>query len=169
MYQFQQDPGYGFRLKEGLNALDRTAAARGGLLGGNQLRGAVQYGQELGSQEYLNAFNRYQTERAARLNPLQSLAGMGQSTANIIGQAGQNMANNVGNAYMNQGVNAANASLIGSNARASAYGDLADIASKGLNRYLRQPNYLSGYGAKGYGAGGGRGLDYSSNMQEYGI
>lgn len=135
MDQFQQDPGYGFRLKEGLNALDRTAAARGGMLGGNQLRGAVQYGQELGSQEYQNAFNRYQTERNARLNPLQSLAGYGQTGANNIGQMGQNYATNAGNAYMNQGVNAANASLVGANARASSYGDIASTLEKRFSNY----------------------------------
>lgn len=90
MEQFQQDPGYGFRFKEGLRALESSAAARGGLLSGNQMRGVTRFGQELGSQEYTNAFNRYQAERAARLNPLQSLAGMGQTTATTLAnQAGQ--------------------------------------------------------------------------------
>ena len=32
MDKFTQDPGYAFRLSEGMKALDRTAAARGGLL-----------------------------------------------------------------------------------------------------------------------------------------
>lgn len=90
MQQFQADPGYQFRLQEGMKALDRTAAARGGLLSGATLRGAQRYGQDLGSQEYTNAFNRYQAERAARLNPLQSLAGMGQTNAATMAQqAGQ--------------------------------------------------------------------------------
>lgn len=101
MEQFQADPGYGFRLREGLRALDQSAAARGGLLSGNQLRGVTQFGQELGSQEYTNAFNRYQAERAARLNPLQSLVGVGQTNAaNIASQAGtygQSMAQNAAN------------------------------------------------------------------------
>jgi len=98
MQQFQQDPGYGFRLKEGQQALDRSAAARGGLISGAALKAATRYGQDMGSQEYTNAFNRYQTERAARLNPLQSLTGMGQTTANTLGSAGQKMASNVGEA-----------------------------------------------------------------------
>jgi hypothetical protein len=113
MQQFQADPGYAFRLQEGMKALDRTAAARGGLLSGATLRGAQRYGQELGSQEFTNAFNRYQAERQARLNPLQSLAGMSQTSANMLtgaaGQYGQNMAENaaaMGNirasGYMNQ-------------------------------------------------------------------
>src|SRR5574343_122984 len=32
MEKFQEDPGYAFRMSEGLKALDRTAAARGGLI-----------------------------------------------------------------------------------------------------------------------------------------
>ena len=99
MDQFQQDPGYAFRLSEGMKALDRTAAARGGLLSGATLKGAQRYGQEMGSQEYMNAFNRYQTERAAQLNPLQSLAGVGQTATGALtnaagaygAQTGQNL------------------------------------------------------------------------------
>lgn len=113
MRQFQADPGYQFRLSEGMKALDRSAAARGGLLSGATLRGAQRYGQGLAADEYTNAFNRYQAERAARLNPLQSLAGMGQTTANTLGtqagQMGQSMAQGaaqMGNirasGYMNQ-------------------------------------------------------------------
>jgi len=87
---FQQDPGYAFRQSEGLKALDRSAAARGNLLSGSTLKGVQRFGQDLASQEYQNAFNRYQTERAAKLNPLQSLMGAGQSAANVMtGAAGQ--------------------------------------------------------------------------------
>jgi hypothetical protein len=141
MNQFQQDPGYAFRLKEGQQALDRSAAARGGLISGNALKAAQRYGQEMGSQEYMNAFNRYQTERAARLNPLQSLTGMGQTTANTLGAAGQNyatgagniagnMAANVGNIYTQQGIDQGNALITGAQARQSSYGNTADLLGK---------------------------------------
>ena len=130
MADYQADPGYAFRLKEGLNALDRTAAARGGLLGGNQLRGAVQYGQNLGSQEYGNAYNRFIGEQATRRNALASLMGLGPTTANTIGTAGQTMASNVGNLATQQGINAANAGLIANRAMSSAYGDAANQLSK---------------------------------------
>jgi hypothetical protein len=127
MQTFQQDPGYGFRLKEGQQALDRSAAARGGLISGGALKAAQRYGQDMGSQEYMNAFNRYQTERASRLQPLQSLTGMSQTTANTLGTAGSNMAGNIGNAYMQQGVNQGNALLAGQQARSSSYGDIAKL------------------------------------------
>jgi len=130
MQNFQQDPGYAFRLSEGQKQLDRSAAARGGLISGGALKAAQRYGQEMGSQEYMNAFNRYQTENAARLNPLQSLTGMSQTTANTLGTAGQTMAGNVGAAYINQGVNQGNALLAGAQARQSSYGDLAEAAGR---------------------------------------
>jgi hypothetical protein len=64
MDQFQADPGYAFRLSEGQKALERQAAARGGLISGSALKAASRFGQEMGSQEFQNAFARAQTERA---------------------------------------------------------------------------------------------------------
>ena len=130
MDQFQQDPGYAFRMSEGMKALERSAAARGGLLSGGMLRGAQRYGQDLASQEYMNAFNRYQAERNARLNPLQSLAGVGQTATNQLGQAGQTMASNVGQALGAAG-----------QARASGYMGGANALTGALGTYL---NYQQG-------------------------
>ena len=127
MSQFQADPGYAFRLGEGQKALERSAAARGGLISGGALRAATRYGQEAGSQEYTNAFNRYQTERAARLQPLQSLAGVGQTSANTLGQAAGQYGANVGNLYGQQGNVQGNALLAGAQARTSSYGDIAKL------------------------------------------
>jgi hypothetical protein len=159
MDQFQQDPGYAFRMSEGMKALERSAAARGGLLSGGMLRGAQRYGQDLASQEYMNAFNRYQAERNARLNPLQSLAGVGQTATNQLGQAGQAMASNVG-----QALGAA------AQARASGYIGGANALTQGLGTYLNYqqgqnylnarypqpaaeaaPIYEGGYYSQGYG------------------
>ena len=78
----------------------------------------------MGSQEYQNAFNRYYNERNQMLNPLQSLAGVGQTSANTLGNAGQNYASNVGNALINQGYTAGNAGLAAANARQSMYGNI---------------------------------------------
>lgn len=130
MQQFQADPGYGFRMSEGMKALERSAAARGGLLSGGMLKGIQRFGQDLGSQEYSNAFNRYQTERAARLQPLQSLAGVGQTTAQQIGEAGMRTAANVGETLTS-----------GAAARASGYVGGANALTQGLGTYL---NYSQG-------------------------
>jgi len=142
MDQFQQDPGYAFRLSEGQQALDRQAAARGGLISGGALKAAQRYGQDMGSQEYMNAFNRYQTERAARLNPLQSLAGMSQTTANTLGSAGRSMASNVGEAQQNAAA-----------ARASGYVGQTNALTSGLGTYL---NYRQGNNMVNAMGGGNR-------------
>ena len=159
MDQFQQDPGYAFRMREGLKALDRSAAARGGLLGGNQLRGVTQFGQDLASQEYGNAFNRYQSERAARLNPLQSLTGMGQSNAATMAQQAGQFGNILGQAETTKG-----------NIRASSYMGMANALTGGLgqglnyyqnqqmmDRYFPQQQAIGG-GTAGANAGGAAGF-----------
>jgi hypothetical protein len=69
---FQTDPGYAFRLSEGMKALDRTAASRGGLLSGATLKGAQRYGSDLASQEYGNAYNRFQANRATQSQEYQN-------------------------------------------------------------------------------------------------
>jgi hypothetical protein len=125
MNQFQADPGYAFRLAEGQKALERSASARGGLISGGALKAAQRFGQEMGSQEYTNAFNRYQTERGARLNPLQSLAGVGQTSVNQLGAAGQNYASGAGEA-MGQAAQA----------RASGYMGTANAISGGVGQYM---------------------------------
>lgn len=130
MDQFTEDPGYAFRLSEGQKALERSAAARGGLISGGALKAATRFGQDMGSQEYTNAFNRYQTERAAQLQPLQSLAGVGQTSANTL----SNAASNLGAA---EGANITNAGA----ARASGYVGQTNALNQGLGTYL---NYNQG-------------------------
>lgn len=125
MSDFTADPGYNFRLAEGLKSLDRQAAARGGLISGGALKAAQRYGQEMGSQEYQNAYNRFQTNRANQLQPLQSLMGAGQTAANTLtsaaGQMGQTQAAGLANAAQ---------------ARASGYVGGANALTGGLNQYL---------------------------------
>lgn len=156
---WQQDPGYAFRLSEGQKALERSAAARAGLQSGSALKAASRYGQEMGSQEYQNAFNRYYNERQQMLNPLQSLAGVGQTAAGALGQAGQNYASNVGNLGVQQGYTAGNALLAGAQARQSAYG--------GIGQALGQisPQQWSSAGNALGGLFGGGGSDYTNAMK----
>jgi hypothetical protein len=129
--QFQQDPGYAFRLSEGMKALDRTAAARGGLLSGATLKGAQRYGQDLGSQEYMNAFNRYQTERNAQLNPLQSLAGVGQTATGALTNAYGAFGAQTGQNLQDIGSARASGYLGGQNALTSALGQAGQMYQYG--------------------------------------
>jgi hypothetical protein len=132
MADYQADPGYAFRLAEGRKALASTARARGGLVSGQTLKGMQDYAQQSASQEYQNAYNRaftgYGTD-VARENQLYNrqagLAGIGQTSANLVNQAGQNYATNAGN-------------LMTSGAAAQAAGQVgaANAITGGLGTYL---------------------------------
>ena len=149
MSDFEQDPGYQFRVDEGIKALDRSAAARGMLQSGSTLKGITRFGQREGSQEYQNAFNRFQIERAGKLNPLQSLMGSGQSATNVmtgnVGQAGQN---EMSNAY-NAGQARASGYIGSANALSNALGQVGSIATnypmnKAIMGYYNRGNAGSG-------------------------
>jgi hypothetical protein len=142
MDQFEQDPGYAFRQAEGMKALERSAAARGNLLSGSTMKGIQRFGQDLASQEYGNAFNRYQIERTARLNPLQSLMGSGQSAANTMTSAAGNFGQSSANNIMNAGQARASGYVGSGNALAGALGSIGQAAVQAP--YLQaQTNYLN--------------------------
>jgi len=180
-----EDPGYAFRLKEGQKALDRQAAARGGLISGGALKAAARYGQEMGSQEYGNAYNRALTRYNAGVNRealgynraltsynadvnrestgynrLASMAGVGQTSANTIGTAGQNYATGAGNIAQNMASNVGEAYMGGANARAAGYVGQANAMTGGLNTYLNYSqgqNMMNAMRSSQYGGGGALG------------
>ena len=127
--QFQADPGYAFRLSEGQKALERSAAARGGLLSGGTGKRIAAYGQEAASQEYQNAFNRYQTERAAKLAPYQSLINVGQASAAGQANAAGNYGVQAGQGLTNIGGAQAAGTVAGANALGSGLGQYLNYTS----------------------------------------
>jgi hypothetical protein len=126
MATFAQDPSYQFRMDQGMKAIERSAAARGRQLGGNTLGSLQSFGQGLASQEYGNAFNRYQTERQATLAPYMTLAGFGTGANAANAQAGQNYATNAGN-YMTGAAAAGAAGNMG----------IANALGGGASQYLK--------------------------------
>ena len=155
-YDQNTDPGYGFRFSEGMKGLERGAAARGGLLSGAALKGITRYGQDMGSQEYQNAFNRYTTgfnantgERNQLYNRLAGVAGTGQNAVGSVTAQGANMANNIGNAYMTNAANTGNAAMAAAGIRNSAYGGAANMLGRVYGNYGRSP-YGGGGGGGGY-------------------
>lgn len=97
------DPGYAFRLKMGQEQAMRQANLGGGALSGNALTGLQDYTQGQASQEYGNAFNRYQTQRGNIYNTLASIAGLGQTSLGQTGQASTTAGANIGQAISNAG------------------------------------------------------------------
>lgn len=150
MADYQADPGYGFRLAEGQKALERTAAARAGLQSGSALRAAARYGQEMGSQEFSNAYQRFRDTQGLRRNALAGVVGYGPTSANAMTSSGQNYATGAGPVISGQGETTANALLAAQRARGSAYGQVGSA----LGKYL--------------GAGGfGMGRDYGGGVTNF--
>jgi len=154
MSDFTTDPGYQFRLEQGMRALNASAAAKGMGMSGANIKGATEYGQNLGSQEYQNAFNRYQTNRNAQLAPLQSLYAGGQAAAaGSAAQAGA-LGQNLGQTYTGLGQGIAQAGVAAGNAQASGYLNQANAVTNALNQGMSSymmNNYLGGMGGRGGG------------------
>ena len=146
MSDFQQDPGYQFRMDQGQQALERSAAARGGLLSGAALKDTARFSQGLASQDYQAAFDRFQTNRSNKMNPLLSLAGSAQTASGALGAAGQNYANAAGNALGNYSATAGQNITGAGNARASGYVGTANAITNGLGQgyNMYQQNQLLG-------------------------
>lgn len=131
MGSLQDDPGYQFRMDQGQKALEASAAARGGLLGGNMGQALAQYGQDYASNEYQNAFNRFQAQQQNRFNRLSNIAGFGQNANSTVAGAGMNYANQAGEDYIGAG-NAQAAGKIGvANAWSGALSGIGGNAMQG--------------------------------------
>jgi len=78
------DPGYAFRMNEASKALQASAAARGGALGGGAAKALANYQQNLASSEYGSAFDRFMAQQKTRFDRLNTLVNMG---ANVAGKA----------------------------------------------------------------------------------
>jgi hypothetical protein len=158
MSDYEADPGYAFRLKEGMKALDAQAAARGGLISGAALKAANRYGQDYASNEYANAFNRYQTNRSNQLQPLQSLMGVGQTATNATGNA----AGAYGAAAGSNALAAGNALASGQVGQANAWNNAIGGAMKAFNS-----STYGGGGGGNYNFGGASGSPYSYGAGGY--
>jgi hypothetical protein len=127
MDQFTADPGYAFRLSEGMKGLNANAAARGGLISGAALKAATNYGQQAGSQEYTNAFNRFMQQKEAERSGYSDLTRVGQAaaagTAAAAGQYGTAAATNLANAGQ---------------AQASGYVGMTNAINQGLGQGISQ-------------------------------
>ena len=130
------DPSYQWRVAQGNAAVNASAAARGGYFSGATGTALQTQGQNMGSQEYQNQYNRYQTglqdymqqeqfntdqynqaynrETSTEVNAYNqfaTLAGYGQVANQQLTVGGQNFATNTGNLAMNTGTNQANQAM----------------------------------------------------------
>jgi len=155
-YDQNTDPGYGFRFNQGRKALERSAASRGGILSGEMLTNLTRFGQDMGSQEYNNAFNRYVTgfnantgERNQLYNRLAGVAGTGQNAVGSVTAQGANMAGNIGNAYMTNAANTGNLAMAAAGQQNLALGGATNALTR-MSQYGRFSNPFGGGGGGNY-------------------
>jgi hypothetical protein len=143
----QQDDGYQFRLDQGNQSLNASLAAKGGLLSGAALKAASGYNQNMASEEYNNAYQRFTNDKSNRYSILNNMSNLGlqgaagfaggspQSTtgtqlSNVAGQYGNNISN-----ITTQGANA-QSNLLLSNAQQQAQYKLMGSGGSGLGGAL---------------------------------
>lgn len=119
------DPGYGFRMSEGEKALARMQSARGRYLSGGAIKAGTEFGQNLASQEFMNAYNRLMDQRATVTNALMNLGQFGQNAAQMAGVAGRGYSSGAAQAYGDIGA-----------AQANRAGQLGDIYQTALGDVL---------------------------------
>jgi hypothetical protein len=162
-----QDPSYQFRVQQGQQALERSAAAKGTLLTGGTAKALARYGQDLASTEYGNVYNRALGENTAaygrlfgeqqnRNNQLMSLANLGATAASAQGNLGSTYAGQAGTLLGSQATNignnltgAGNANAASTLAQGNAWNQGLQGVGQGANNAL-QMYYLS----RLYGGGG---------------
>lgn len=95
--KFVTSPGYGFAMDQGVQALDRSAAAKGGLYSGAQGKALTTFGQGLANQEFGNYFDRLTGVSTRGQNAATDQSNIalstGQSKAGALLGTGQNKAN----------------------------------------------------------------------------
>jgi len=135
-----QDPGYAFRMSEGIEALDKSAAARGRLLSGAQQKGVSSYAQNLASQEYANAYARQASEKATKYNILSNLSSGGQASAAGQAQATGQLSSTSSNILSNLGSSQAQSAYSSGAANASAYTGAATAVNQAAQNWLLYKN-----------------------------
>jgi hypothetical protein len=169
----QNLPGYQFNLNQGNQAVQRDLAAKGLLGSGAAGKALTQYGQGYA----MNESNQY-------LNGLQSLAGLGQTSAANTGYAGMNAANQIGSnqiyagnaqasGYANQSnaINQGLSGLVGAygNYNQQQYNQNQQNQWQGSRGYYQQNSPYGGYGGGwgGPGTSGGGTMDLGGNQAGY--
>lgn len=135
---FETDPGYQFRLGQGQEAIENSAAARGMQLSGATMKGLNRFTQDFASNEYGNAWNRDSAEKNRAFNYLSGTSGQGLGAATSTASFGQAGANNISDLLTQQG-NAQAAGIVGSG---NAMQNALSGAGNSLSDYMMMKSIL---------------------------
>lgn len=150
----QNDPGYKFRLAQGQQALQNSAAAKGGLLSGGTAKSLSDYNQNAASGEYGNVYNRalgeyqqnyniFKQNQNDLFNRFATLSGIGQTSAGQLNSAGSSAANNISNTLLTSGQQIGNNINNAGAARGSGYVGSANAITGGINNATNALSLLS--------------------------
>ena len=121
MADFQQDPGYQFRMNQGTNALQAGGAAQGNYFSGTMGTALQDYGQNAASQEYQNAYNRWDTQNNNLFQRLFNTEQVGANQGMGVSGMGQEAATNAGLFGMQAAQSGSQAMQSGSQAALQGY------------------------------------------------
>jgi hypothetical protein len=130
MDDFQTDPGYQFRLAEGQKALERKLNASGKTFSPEAAKALLGYNQDMGTNEYNNAYNRFNIDQDNLFNRLATLSGFGQTASGQIANAGTNYANAATEQYNGMGNAVTSANLANKANNSSMFGSLLGAGAK---------------------------------------
>jgi hypothetical protein len=159
MADYQEDPGYQFRLSEGQKALDRGASAKRGYLSGAATKGLTRFNQDQASNEYGNAYNRYNQNQQNAYSRLKDLSSSGFSAGNNLTDLASNYGANTANLQIGQGQNLANGTFMRNQANQQMMNANSGLISTGLNAVVG-----AGMGAMGGGGFSGAGQGFVSGL-----
>lgn len=150
---YQADPGYQFRLQQGEQGIKRAAAARGGQYSGATLKALANFNSGLASQEYGNAYSRFNTDQTTQFNRNAALADVAQTANTAVGNAGNSHVNTISNAGQNMANNVSRNMMDAGDARASGYVSASNAIGSGIRQIYN--NYNENEALKRYNTGVG--------------
>ena len=174
-----KDGGYDFRMGEGQKSVGNQFAASGNLLSGAAMKALTRFNQDFASNEYNNAYGRFNNDQTNQYNRLAGIQGAGQNAVNSVAGnsgvvqgtayqqpasntasqfAGLNASNNAsyGNALSQYQQNQGNINANLSMARGNAFNQGLSGLNSAWNTYQSQqqtPNTTTPIYAGGWGTG----------------
>lgn len=141
-YDPSSDPGYQFRLNQGLQGImSQQSAMGGGLNSGNTLKALMDYGQGQASQSYQQEFQNWLAQNNQHYNQLFNVAGMGENAAAGVGTAGMQTGSAIGQNMIGAGNAQAAATIAGTNAIGGAVQQaFSPYNMNAMYGYMNQPS-----------------------------
>jgi len=132
---FKTDPGYGFQMDAGLQALQRTHAASGNLSSGNADADTLKFATGLADQSYGNYVSRLLPYFGAESGAVGGAAGAAAGEGGAINQSYQGQGNAANANYTGQGASDAAATMNNYNVSKNSWDAIGKVAGTAANLF----------------------------------